>query len=134
MDFEVGGHKYRSMKLDAFRQFHIARKLAPVIGAIAPALQAAEKGDGWSALLPLAQVISTLPEEDCNFVLQACLAATQRQVGNVGWQPVWNVSAKALQFEDIGLVEMIHIAVQVIQENLGNFTGALSPISSVAAQ
>lgn len=134
MDFEVGGHKYQSTKLDTFKQFHVARKLAPVIGALAPTLKGVQEGDGWSAMLPIAQAIRDLPEADCNYILHACLSVVKRKVGEIGWQNVWNDSAKTLQYQDIQMVEMIQITVFVLQDNIGNFTGALSPQLTVAAE
>lgn len=126
MDFDIGNHSYRSTKLDAFRQFHVARKLAPVLGTLAPALSGlAEKGGGLEAILPMARAIADLPQADCDFILKSCLAVVGRQQGGAGYSPVFNAAADRMMFEDIEMPEMVQIAVNVIQDNLSRFTGAL---------
>ncbi|OYW34860.1 MAG: hypothetical protein B7Z41_00825 [Rhizobiales bacterium 12-66-7] len=141
MEFKVGAHNYRSSKLDAFKQLHVARRIAPVLGELAPAMKAlmgAASGkkagvplDAISAVLPLTKAIAAMPEEDCNYVLAACLSVVEREVGNVGWQRVWNQQAQALQYQDIEAPEMIMLAANVIGENLSNFMRAL-PSGSIA--
>ena len=134
MDFEVNGVKYRAAKMDAFSQFHVARKLAPVfatLGGLADVL-APTKGDdaakGGAALLRLAEAISALSDEDSEAVLTRCLAVVSRitdtAVGAAS-TPVWNGAAKRFQYADIGLMEMVQIAVHVIQDSLSDFTSAL---------
>ena len=45
-DFVIGQHTYRSGRLDAFQQFHIVRKIAPITATLAPALKAISEGIG----------------------------------------------------------------------------------------
>ncbi|MFG1429178.1 phage tail assembly chaperone [Roseixanthobacter glucoisosaccharinicivorans] len=143
MEFKVGAHNYRSSKLDAFKQLHVARRIAPVLGELAPAMKAlmsaagkrsADQADAISAVLPLTRAIAAMPEEDCNYVLAACLSVVEREVGNVGWQRVWNQQAQALQYQDIEAPEMIMLAANVIGENLSNFMRALPSGSTALGQ
>lgn len=127
MDFEISGHKYRSDKLDAFQQFHVARKLAPVIGAIGPAL------GGEGDMSGLAKAIAELEQADCDFVLHTCLGAVRREQGG-GYAPVFSAAAKRMMFSDINMLEMIQIAIKVIEENLASFTGALPSNFTVAVK
>ncbi len=66
-----------------------------------------------------------MPDADCEYVLQICLSVTQRQQGKQ-YAPVWHVQNKALMFDDIGLSEMVRIALHVIQDSLGNFLHGLT--------
>lgn len=123
-DFNVGDFSYRSGKLSAFVQFHVARKLGPILAKLGPRLGPTEKATTMMDLLePAVDALAEMPEADCDYVLHRCLAVVQRQVGTA-WQNVWNDGAKRMMFEDIDLSSMIQIAMQVLGDNLGNFIGA----------
>lgn len=131
----VGGNEYRIGKLPPFKQFHIARRLAPILSAIgsaalslpndaAPAVkQAASDEDDFAALLkfvgPIASSLSQLSDDDTEYVLNTCLGAVQRKSGN-GWAKVLASNSK-LMFEDIDLPTMTQLTIAVIKENLGSF-------------
>ena len=126
-EIQVSGRTYRIGRLDAMRQFHVARKLVPVITSLGSLAEVAgslklQSAEGIAALKPVMDALAAMPDADCEFVLGACLSVTQRQNdGGTGWSPVWNVAAKRLQFEDIGLPAMLQIAAAVLRENLGGF-------------
>lgn len=126
MEFEVNGVKYKTQKMNAFDQLHVARKLAPVVGAIGN-ISALAAGDA-SVFGSLVKAISDLPEEDCNVVLHKCLAAVSRgdtTPAGTTWAPIWNAQAKRLMFDDIDLIVMLQITGRVIQDSLSSFTNAL---------
>lgn len=114
MEFEIKGQQYRAGRLDAFKQFHVARRLAPLLGGIAKGGQ----GDFSAFLQPMAEALAGMPDADCDFILNTCLAVVQRQQGNA-WAPI--IKGKELMFEDIDMGSMIQITIKVIQENLGSF-------------
>jgi hypothetical protein len=138
MDFEVGGHKYQSGKMDAFAQLHVMRKLAPVFAAmgslssVAAAFSAPGEKDGGEAagktLSLLAEAVSSMSEEDFNSVLSKCCAVTSRKVGEAGYAPLWDAGAGRLMYSGITGLDLLQIVAAVISDNLGNFSGApLSP-------
>ena len=129
-DVTVGGQTYRVGRLDAMKQFHVARKLAPVItslGGMSDVVRSLKGGEAaggieLASLRPVMDALASMPEADCEFILGTCLAAVQRKSeGGTGWTPIWNVAAKRLQFEDIGLTGMLEITAAVLRSNLGNF-------------
>lgn len=141
MEFEINGQKFRSAKLNAIEQFHVFRKLAPVLGA-AGAMIGALKPGGLGAtsidtLMPLVHAIAELPEADCDAVLSKCLSVVQRGVetsAGTAWANIWSVEAKRMMSDDINdAVTMIQIAVHVIQDNIGNFSNALPSGSTGSA-
>ena len=86
MEFELEGRTYRANKIDARTQFHIVRRLAPVLGEIAPALQG--KG-GLDALPPLANAVAKLTDSDADYVIFGLLkAVVRKQDQGLGWGPV----------------------------------------------
>ena len=132
MDFEIAGQQYRSGKMDAFRQFHVSRRLAPVLSGLAAGASAAAGGDPeqeFAAFLqPLVNGIASMSDADCDYVLHACLGVVKRQQGNA-WAPIFITQGNSLMFDDIDLAVMLQIASRVIQDNLGNFIqGAVSKV------
>lgn len=134
-EFTVGEKEYKSGKLSAFQQFHVARKLGPMLAKMAPSAQVnGEATSVLSLMAPMLDALSQASEADCDYVLQRCLSVVQRHQGNNAWAPIWNDAAKRFQFEDIDMVTMLEIAVQVLMDNLGNFTNvpALNSIRPAA--
>jgi hypothetical protein len=133
IEFEIGGQRYRAEKLDAFKQLHVSRKIAPIIPKLLPMFQkfAGSKDalkddlDGLAeAFEPLAQALAEMPDADCEHVFAACLGVVSRnQQGN--WATIWSQSAKSLMFDDIDLGQMTQIAVKVIWDSLGPFISGL---------
>lgn len=121
-EFEIGGQNYRIGKLTPFQQFHVVRRLAPVLSGMA---MVKEEGDvTFSQLLvPIANAIAKMSDEDCDFILFTCLGVVQRQQ-QTAWAGVYRTGTQVLMFDDIDLTSMMQIAVKVIQENLGSFFSA----------
>lgn len=122
MDMQIGGQEYQSGKLDAKRQFHVSRRLAPVFTAMT------EVANGDESMSPLLSAISKMSDEDCDYVINACLAVVKRRQNN-GWSNVLNAQG-GLMFDDIDLPVMLQIVSQVIQENLSGFFAASQPSAS----
>src|SRR5690348_8339204 len=126
-DFEVAGKKYKSKKLDAFVQLHIARRLGGIYGSLGTAyklfLQSRTtdnpKGDPLVVLDPVGKSLKNMSDEDAEYVINSCLSVCQRfQPSAVGsTNGMWaNVrSTGGSQFDDIGLPEMIQICWYVLQ-------------------
>lgn len=119
MEFEISGQTYECGKMDAFKQFHVSRRLAPVFGGLASSASKAS-ADFSQFLQPIAEAVAHMPDADCDYVLQACLSVTRRKQES-GWANVYNVQAKAMMFQDIDLGAMLQITAKVIQDNLGGF-------------
>jgi len=134
-DFEVDGVHYRTkLRLNARQQFHIARRLAPLLAhfplAVAPVLDNAPQDaeaavQHEAALTPFAEALARIPDQDCDYVLDLCMSVVQRShSGNgqgVTWADIWNPRAGRLMYDDIALPAMIRIAYAVLEENLSGF-------------
>ena len=132
MEKEIGGKLYRTGRLDAFKQLHVSRKLAPAIfalGASASALKPPEEGTEELAIMniavgafePLARAIAGMEEKDVDYVVNTCLVVCERQDSpGAPWARMLS-SAGRMMFEDIGMKEMLQLVVMVIRENLGDF-------------
>jgi hypothetical protein len=154
--FKIGDNEYRSDKLDALTQFHVSRRLLPVLTsftdvmvnlgpeAVAALVGGEDESAGalsnalgdLAAMRPLLEAVAKMPDEDANYVLNSALKVTHRAnlapSGEIAsWSPVWNTAAKRVMFDDIEMMEMLQIARAVLTESLGRFFFA--PPSSLSA-
>lgn len=132
-EFEVVGKKYRVGKLDAIKQFHLMRKIGPIVAKIAPdfANQADGLGDMQKMITPVLEALSEMKDGDVDYIIRMCLSVTKRDEGANVWVDCWNVRANMSQFADMDLSVLLPVCLNVIQENLGGFLGG-SPSSSSA--
>lgn len=131
-EVEVGGAKYRINRLDAMKQMHVVRRLAPMFKAIAEAMQSLggvsvkfdeliDSPQAVEALNPLADALAQMRDEDADYIVGTCLDACLRQAApNVDtWTPV-RVN-KNLAYQDIELPQMLTLTWHVLTENLARF-------------
>lgn len=121
-EIKVGDHLYRIGRLDARKQFHVARRLAPVLAGLSGS--AGKTSGGLVAqLMPIADALSKMADEDVDYVLDTCLAVCQRaQQG--GQYAAVTVANGGLMFQDIDMAQMIKLTVAVIQGNMAGFFDA----------
>lgn len=140
MEVTVEGKRYRTGKLDAFKQLHVARRLAPVVSVLGGMANNAKLdeieslSDLSGVLLPLTKVIAELKDEDCDYVIKNCLVVVEREEAANTWARVMVNGQLMYQTgpNPIGLKEMMRLAAVVIQENLGNFFPAAQPEASTS--
>lgn len=140
MEKEIEGIKYRFGKLDAFQQFHLMRRLAPLLTSVGNAFQG-RKPSSQDDILNLivsgmmdsvAHALATMSDEDSNYILFTCLRVVERQQGDA-WARLMPVTGNSMMFQ-ISLPVMFQIVAQVIKENLGNFLPALGLNSDQAGR
>ena len=119
-EFQVGTHTYLAQKMNAKQQFHVARRVLPLL---------ASAGNGESVMDKLrgaAEALSEISDKDADYVIDHCLAVVKRKMAEGrGWAPIWSTGADKLMFEDISMMEMLQITGEVLAFNLGNFSDAL---------
>lgn len=131
MELELDGHTYRVGKLDARAQFHIVRRLAPVLGELAPALQGG-KG-GLDALPPIATAVAKLSDVDADYCIFGLLKVVSRKQPNgLGWGPV--STENLLMYDDIGMTQMLKLAWEALTFNMSGFFAVLPSDLKEAAQ
>ena len=131
MELELDGHTYRVGKLDARAQFHIVRRLAPVLGELAPALQGG-KG-GLDVLPPIATAVAKLSDADADYCIFGLLKVVSRKQPNgLGWGPV--STENLLMYDDIGMTQMLKLAWEALTFNMSGFFAVLPSDLKEAAQ
>lgn len=142
MEFTINSIQYRTGKLNAFTQLHITRRLTPCLGHLAGlvggkvTLKYDEGGtvtdiDGDIAdlLAPLSNAVTSLSDEDVEYIINACLEATERKQAGGGWARL-RVNGVTM-FEGLSLPAMLQIAYYVIKDNLTDFFADLPSLSNL---
>lgn len=133
-DFEFGGRKFKLSKIDAFKQLHIVRRVAPLLGEVLPALKGglkeienlseAEKLEVIGKFMgPIITGMSKLSDEDTDIVLYGLLESVEVQQPGGSWARV--ASGKMLMIQDIELPMMLQVAAKAFMFNIARFFSAL---------
>lgn len=129
MQFELNGNTYFADKIPAMKQFHIVRRLAPLLAGMAPTLDAIKMQTLASAnaadIIPnLAAALSKVSDADAEFVIYGLMSSVKKkEPRGGGWSPI--IVSDRLQFQDMTMPEMIQIAAKSAQHNLKDFLSAL---------
>ena len=131
MEFTIGDHTYVAGKLDAFKQLHVSRRLAPIIPTLIPMYLVLQK-EGLkdvgllSALAkPFADAIAAMSDEDSEYIMATCLGVVRRRTSGGNLAPVWNQSARACMFDDMDVLDIGKASLEVIKDSLGPFIRGL---------
>jgi hypothetical protein len=134
-EFEIEGKFFRIEKLTAMQQFHVSRKIAPLIPPLLPifAQVAKDQKKGVSIqddfevigplLQPFADGLSTMSDEASEYVFGTCLGALRYKHGD-NWITFWSKTgnvAMVHDMNDVGL--LIRLVVRVISDSLSPFIG-----------
>lgn len=121
---DLAGHTYEIGKLPLFKQMHVARKLAPLLGTVATIKQMGGAGLGGAFEQfagPIAQTLAKMSDEEVEQIIGDCLACVRRKIKEIGWMPMWNAQAKSLQYDDIDLPTMLQLVYAVLEGSIGHF-------------
>ncbi|QNB08337.1 hypothetical protein G5S34_17305 [Herbaspirillum frisingense] len=132
IELELAGKGYSIGKMSAKKQFHVSRRIAPLIPKLIPLFTRVRKGGGISSdldglaevLQPFADALAKMNDEDAEYVMDACMAVIQRK-NDFGWTAAWNEQVKQPMFDDIDLGVMLPLTVRCIVVNLGPFIQGL---------
>lgn len=138
-DFEVGGRKFKLRKMDTFKQFHVVRRLGPILGDIIPMAKELkgmketsseeEKFDVIAKLAkPIMDGLSSLSDDDANKVLLALLSCAEMQQLPAGnWAQI--AKGEVLLIQDLDLPAVMQIAGRAFAFNLASFFTSANQIS-----
>jgi hypothetical protein len=125
---------YQFGKLDAFQQFHVARRLGAVTSGLGEGIVQLQAGGGAAKLAdsggimrvvqPLLEAIGRMQDSDANYVMHTCLSVVKRKQGATSWASV-QTAPGYLMFPDIEMTCMIALVYRVLEFNLGGFFSEL---------
>lgn len=132
--FSIGGRNFTLSKMDAFKQFHVVRRVGPILTELLPRLAqlkaVKETASEKEQLEQMAQVatpvlagLSKLSDVDADYVLHTLLSCVevQQPIGN--WAKVF--ANNMLMVNDLDLPTMMQIASRAFMFNLSGFFSAL---------
>ena len=132
-EFQIGERKFQLNKIDALKQFHILRRVGPILSELAPALkeiQPSKKKSKESESLdavariatPVLNGLSKLSDTDADFVLYGLLSSVEmQQLGN--WMRVSNNGM--LMVQDLELPQLLQLAGRAFVYNMSGFFSGL---------
>lgn len=134
-EFDIGGRKFKLCKIDAFKQFHIVRRIGPIMSELLPAVASMAKQKGARKLsdaesleqagkvfAPIMNGLSKLSDEDADRVLFGLLSSVEVQQSAGNWAKVSTDSM--LMMQDMDLPTLVQAAGKAFMYNLGSFISA----------
>ena len=135
-EFQIGERKFKLNKIDAMKQFHIVRRIAPILQELVPAmgtiakskvedLSEEDKLAEFSKIVgPVMNGLARLSDDDSNFVLYRLLSSVEIL------QPQFNswtyiATEAGIKMQDLELPEILQIAGKAFMYNLSNFFSSL---------
>lgn len=133
-DFSIGALKFKVNKLDVFKQFHIMRKMTPILADLMPVArklaQTSIPGDEqFEALVPIMNGISKLSDTEASNVLLGLLSCIEVQQAQGNWAKV--ATDNHLLFQDFELPLLMQLAGRAFAFNLKGFLAGLPQASGV---
>lgn len=135
-DFKIGAREFQLAKLDAFKQFHIVRRIGPILSDLLPAMAGHGAIQDVSKLpqdkqldmiakfaSPIMMGLSKLSDADADIVLYGLLAAVEMKQTTGNWARV--ASGQMLMIQDLELSVLLNLAGRAFMFNLSNFFVAL---------
>lgn len=140
-EVQIGDHYYRCLKMPTRIQFHVVKRLVPVLQGLAPlftqSLTPTASGtyepdvsgiNIFEALSALTNTIGLMSDADADYVLDAALSAVQWRQGE-RWLPLKPPQGGALLLGAADNLDVqLRLLWEVLVESLGNFSlGTLLP-------
>lgn len=134
-DFEINGKKFKLSKINALKQFHIVRKIGPILTELLPALQELQKSDIQKLsenenleslskfVTPIMNGLSKLSDAEADKVLYGLLSSVEVQQPAGNWSRV--STDTMLMMQDMELPILLQIAGRAFMFNLSGFFAVL---------
>ena len=123
---EVHGIKYRIGKMSAMQQFHVMRRISPLLAKIVKASQDGHGEETFAQTLeriaePLTVALAEMSDKDAEYVIKNCLRVVDRAQSPLIWAPV--CVGEAIMFADLDAAALLNLTMLVVQENMSGFFG-----------
>lgn len=148
VEFEIEGKQFRFDKLTAMQQFHVSRKIAPLIPPLMPIFAQIKKdtdGEGKKSLVddfgaigpllqPFADGLADMSDASSEYVFGTCLSSIRYQHGG-NWVPMWSPTGNVCMFMELNDASLLlRLVVRVITESLAPFITSFVTNASGAPQ
>lgn len=131
--FDINGTSFKLSKIDAFKQFHIVRRIAPILSDLVPAMSSiksaskdteelseSERLDHFAAIAaPVMSGLSKLSDQDADRVLFGLLSSVEMQQSAGNWARL--ATDKMLMIQNLDLPVLLQCAGRAFAYNLQSF-------------
>lgn len=128
-DFDFAGESYRIGVINAEEQFHIFRRLAPMVATMGVEMlrllsnqqdtKEMSKTDWMLAVAPMIGEMARMPQEDVDYVIKHSLRVVKRRDGDI-YAPLMNAQG-SLMYQNLGMPSMLRLIFEVLRHNLDDF-------------
>lgn len=134
-EFVLEDQRYVATRLNAIDQFHLTRKIAPLVPPLAPLLVAVSENQRMTvkqamSLIelaePFAEALAGLSDKVAEQLFEMTLTSVKVETAPGTMMPLWVPGAKRaakMELNDIG--KLLPVVLRVIQFNLGPFIDGL---------
>lgn len=146
-ELKIGDHRYAIEKIAPRPQFHLLRRVSPLLASMGPALIALLDSElpreqvmqiVLQSIGPATEKLSSMDDETVDYILDVCLTHTKRyDAGSQTWHPVYVEQQRGAvrMYADLDGAGELKICSEFIKVNLSGFFGQLSgeaglPLSS----
>lgn len=134
-EIQIGNHWYRCLRMPTRIQFHVVKRLMPVLQGLAPIFSLAQgrlvqdangqiiPGDinGFETIAALANTVGMMTDADADYVLDAALSAVQWRSAD-RWVPLRGQGGGFLNSDADNLDVQLRLLWEVLRESLANFS------------
>ncbi len=124
-EFEFGGKTYLIGKLNCEDQFHVLRRVMPLISPILLSLKQAQAGIAVSKIammMVMSDDMAKIPDEQLNYVIHKCLAVVEVQTDG---KPLKLIVNGRSMFGEMDMPTMLQIVWAVLMEHFRPFLSGL---------
>ena len=134
-NFSIGDRQFKISKINALKQYHIVRRVAPILGEMIPAMKQISKKNSAGltedekleqaadVFAPIMHGISKLSDKDSEFVLYGLLAAVEMKQSEGNWAKISN--GEMLMFDNLELPVLLQAAGRSFMFNMTGFFDVL---------
>ena len=125
-EVEVGGRTYRLGQLNAFEQWHLFRRVAPIMAGLGEgAVKMRNRADGGEEagdeamldlLSPVVEVLSQMTDAESDYIMHKCLAKVQRKNEQGAWGPVMS-HGQLLFSDEMDMATVFRLTMEMLREN-----------------
>jgi len=136
-EFSIGGREFKMSKIPAMKQFHLVRRIAPILADMLPAMKdvksitklgEASEGEKLEQIAkfvtPIMTGLSKLSDDDSDKVLFSLLSSVEIKQGGPGnWAKIAN--DQMIMMQDLELPILLQVAGRAFMFNLSGFFAVL---------
>lgn len=135
---DINGMRFQIRPMPPREQFHVARRLAPLVGRMSDGILALlddskPKSETMAKLAgaigPLTDALAFMPNDVVDYILDACLVCVDRMDDtDQQWHPIYVKQPKGTirMYQDIDAMMELELVEKVIRANLAPFIARLS--------